>query len=55
MEGNGLKELKAWLLNNAETFKAYKLDEIVPLAIACGFDRQVVAQWYTSMKFKQAI
>lgn len=55
MEGNGMKELKAWLDRNKETFKNYSIDDVIKLATACGFDRQSVAQWAVSRKFKEAI
>ncbi len=52
---NGIREFKKWLGNNEERFGDYSLDEIVNLAIACGFDRQMIAQWATSQRFKKAV
>lgn len=54
MNGNGIKELKTWIEKNSEQFKTYTTDEIVNLAIACGFERRAVAAWATSQRFQTA-
>jgi hypothetical protein len=48
------QEFKAWLKQHQGRFseEAYTLEDIQNLAIACGFDRQHVAEWYTSAKVK---
>jgi hypothetical protein len=45
---------KDWLQEHHDRFKTYSLDEISDIAIACGWDRSVVAQWLTSERFKGA-
>ena len=54
MDGNGIKELKAWIEKNKE-LATYTTQEIVDLAIACGFQRSAIAQWQTQKKFKEAV
>lgn len=57
MKKDGSKELKRWVEQQAEKFKAenYTTDDIVNLAIACGFERTAVARWQTQKLFKEAI
>lgn len=57
MDPNGKKEMLAWIRRNEQKFKAeeYTKEEIANLAIACGFNRIVVAEWQTQAKFKEAI
>ncbi len=54
MNGNGIKELKAWIEKNQNQLKDYSITDIVNLAIACGFDRSAVAAWATSQRFQNA-
>ncbi len=49
-----LKNFKAWLEENKERLAAYDLNHICNLAIACGYSRVIVAQWYVSQRFKGA-
>lgn len=52
---NTYKELTAWITRHQVQFDhdKYTLDDIVNLAIACGFDRGAVAQWRVQKMFKQ--
>lgn len=55
MTDNGFKALQAWIEKNQAHFtgEAYTNEDIAKLAIACGFDRQAVAQWQTQQKFRE--
>jgi hypothetical protein len=55
MNENGIKALKHWIETHPDQLATYTTDDIVNLAIACGFDRQAVSQWATSQRFKEAI
>ena len=50
-----MKEFLAWLERNRELLADRDLDNIRDLAIAAGFDRIVVSQWYTRKRFENAI
>jgi len=52
---NAYKELTAWIADHKNQFEKekYTLDEIVNLAIACGFDRSAVAQWRVQQTFRK--
>lgn len=52
---NAYKELTAWITDHKPQFdkEKYTLDDIVNLAIACGFDRSSVAQWRVQQMFKK--
>lgn len=52
---NAYKELTAWITRHQEQFtrEKYTLDDIVNLAIACGFDRHAVVQWRVQKMFKE--
>ncbi len=52
---NGMKELKAWIKAHPEVLIDYSTEDLVNLAVACGFQRSAIAQWVTSRKFKEAI
>lgn len=51
---NTYKELTAWITRNQIKFaqEKYSLNDIVNLAIACGFDRSAVVQWRVQKTFK---
>lgn len=49
-----MNELKAWFLEHAEHFKGYTLSEKCDMAVAAGFDRAVVSQYATQMRFHEA-
>lgn len=52
---NAYKELVFWISAHQAQFDKdkYTLDDIVNLAIACGFDRSAVAQWRTQKMFRK--
>ncbi len=56
MPHKGLKDFRDWFECNTGRFKAenYTKEDITNLAVACGFNRQLIAQWAISELFKGA-
>jgi hypothetical protein len=50
-----MTEFLDWLEKNKERLTTYSPSEISDVAIACGFDRSVVAMWETKERFRKVI
>jgi len=48
-----VNDLKQWLEANRQTLEKRNVREIAQLAITCGFDGIIVAQWLVSQLFKK--